>query len=192
MNLEEYIYLLENPETVDETHIGDLKAMLQYAPYCAPTRLLLLKALYKTNDISYGAELPKTAMYASSPRALYFLLNGQERKAIRRTNNNGDYFAMMDTLEKTGRSTNQSLQELAAQLKQARLQLQAPTPQPTRQAKSTMPAKPTYTISEDTVKIFIKEKRYKEAIEILQKLSLNNPKKKSIFADQIRFLEKIS
>ncbi|MBP1664023.1 MAG: hypothetical protein H6Q19_1163, partial [Bacteroidetes bacterium] len=37
----------------------------------------------------------------------------------------------------------------------------------------------------------IKEKKYKEALEILKELNFNNPKKSIYFADQIRFLEKI-
>ena len=40
-------------------------------------------------------------------------------------------------------------------------------------------------------KKLIAERKYSDAIEILQKLNLNNPKKSVYFADKIRFLEKI-
>lgn len=40
-------------------------------------------------------------------------------------------------------------------------------------------------------KIYIKQQRYEKAIEIIRKVNLNNPKKNSYFADQIRFLQKL-
>lgn len=40
-------------------------------------------------------------------------------------------------------------------------------------------------------KIYIKQQRYEKALEIIRKVNLNNPKKNSYFADQIRFLQKL-
>lgn len=40
-------------------------------------------------------------------------------------------------------------------------------------------------------KIYIRQQRYEKALEIMQKVSANNPKKSSYFADQIRFLHKL-
>lgn len=40
-------------------------------------------------------------------------------------------------------------------------------------------------------KIYIKQQRYEKALEIMRKVSINNPKKSSYFADQIRFLRKL-
>lgn len=45
--------------------------------------------------------------------------------------------------------------------------------------------------TEENAKKLIKEHKYAQAIAILHVLDLNNPKKSSYFADQIRFLEKI-
>lgn len=45
--------------------------------------------------------------------------------------------------------------------------------------------------SESLAKIYIKQRRYAKALEIIRKLSLNNPEKNVYFADQIRFLEKL-
>jgi len=50
---------------------------------------------------------------------------------------------------------------------------------------------PELEISEESVKRLIKNRKYTEALEILKKLNLNNPKKSVYFADQIRFLEKV-
>jgi hypothetical protein len=40
-------------------------------------------------------------------------------------------------------------------------------------------------------RIYIKQGRYSKALEIIRRLSLENPKKNAYFADQIRFLEKL-
>ncbi|MBP7857112.1 MAG: tetratricopeptide repeat protein [Prevotella sp.] len=45
--------------------------------------------------------------------------------------------------------------------------------------------------TETLAKIYIKQGRYAKALEIIQRLNLNYPKKNAYFADQIRFLEKL-
>ena len=43
--------------------------------------------------------------------------------------------------------------------------------------------------TESMVNIYIKQGRFQQALEILRKISLNNPKKSSNFAAQINLLE---
>jgi hypothetical protein len=45
--------------------------------------------------------------------------------------------------------------------------------------------------TETLAQIYIKQHKYERALEIIKVLNLNNPKKSSYFADQIRFLEKL-
>ncbi len=45
--------------------------------------------------------------------------------------------------------------------------------------------------TEKLAKIYIKQGRYDKALEIIQRINLNNTKKSAYFADQIRFLEKL-
>ena len=45
--------------------------------------------------------------------------------------------------------------------------------------------------TETLARIYIKQGRYLKALEIIQRLSLQHPKKNAYFADQIRFLEKL-
>lgn len=47
------------------------------------------------------------------------------------------------------------------------------------------------SLSESLAKIYIRQKRYDKAFEIIHTLSLNNPKKSAYFADQLRFLRKL-
>lgn len=45
--------------------------------------------------------------------------------------------------------------------------------------------------TETLARIYVKQKRYEKALQIIQKLSLNYPEKNGYFADQISFLEKL-
>ena len=45
--------------------------------------------------------------------------------------------------------------------------------------------------TETLAKIYIRQKKYEKALEIIKRISLKYPKKNSYFADQIRFLEKL-
>ena len=45
--------------------------------------------------------------------------------------------------------------------------------------------------TETLARIYVKQGRYEKALEIIQQLNLNYPKKNAYFADQIRFLEKL-
>ncbi len=56
---------------------------------------------------------------------------------------------------------------------------------------SSVPELDESCFTETLAKIYVKQHRYDKALEIIKKLSLNNPKKNAYFADQIRFLEKL-
>ncbi len=50
---------------------------------------------------------------------------------------------------------------------------------------------PEAPLSESLAKIYIKQRRFDKAYEIIKSLSLNFPKKSAYFADQLRFLQKL-
>jgi hypothetical protein len=64
-----------------------------------------------------------------------------------------------------------------------------PEPEPIEATAEDNPDDGYFT--ETLAKIYIKQKRYSKAIEIIQRLNLNYPKKSAYFADQIRFLRKL-
>jgi len=53
------------------------------------------------------------------------------------------------------------------------------------------PAAASSTLSESLAKIYIKQRRYAKAYEIISDLSLKFPEKSVYFADQLRFLQKL-
>ncbi|MDE5809378.1 MAG: hypothetical protein K2H59_03730 [Muribaculaceae bacterium] len=64
------------------------------------------------------------------------------------------------------------------------------TPQRREKKASTQPAADTL-LSQSLAKIYVKQRRYDKAYEIISQLSLNYPEKSCYFADQLRFLKKL-
>lgn len=50
---------------------------------------------------------------------------------------------------------------------------------------------PEASFSEALARIYVKQKRYTRALEIIKSLSLKYPEKNRYFADQIRYLEQL-
>lgn len=64
-------------------------------------------------------------------------------------------------------------------------------PGPVVREVAAAPAPADTSLTESLAKIYIRQKRYDKAFEIIHTLSLNNPKKSAYFADQLRFLKKL-
>ena len=65
------------------------------------------------------------------------------------------------------------------------------TPQTEKNDESAAEPTDEEYFTETLARIYIKQGRYSKALEIIQRLSLQFPKKNAYFADQIRFLEKL-
>ncbi|MDR2839912.1 MAG: hypothetical protein LBV75_01405 [Paludibacter sp.] len=204
----EFLLLVQANEKVDAQHIADLKEIVETYPYFAQAHTLLAKGMKNLQNVNSEKYISNATLYCSNLRQLYFDLNPQYKinpedyNFKRKSKNNGDYFSMLETIEKGGRSTKQSLKSLALKLKEARTQLQteektktqAKTPdkqnfvaEPQNASQSALSPE----ISENEAKKLIAEKKYLQAIDILRQLNLLYPKKSIYFAAQIRFLERI-
>ena len=191
MTHEEFISLVRYPEKLMEKHIPELRSLVDDFPYFVQARMLYVKMLKESNNIHYGTHSKRTALHTPDRRRLYFYLHPElnENSGTKQTKHPqktsaGEYFDMMEIIEKKGGNEKQSLKELAERLKAAREITSGESPHVNQKPKSV-----EYT--EEHAKILIQEKKYAEACEILKALNLNNPKKSTYFADQIRFLEKI-
>jgi len=65
------------------------------------------------------------------------------------------------------------------------------TPEPENEEKEADKEPEEGFFTETLARIYIKQGRYSKALEIIQRLSLQYPKKNAYFADQIRFLQKL-
>ncbi len=231
MNRTEITKYLTNPELVANASSTELRRLVEIYPYCESLHWIYLRSLYINDDAIFEDELMKYGMHISNRRLFYNYLtstnipinetipNNEKANVVTTDTPNSslliphlstpDYFSLEQNPEH-----KQSLQQLAAQLKAARLARQAPpkaeknekqntsdkSDSPTSQTSPTTPTNPSNTtnnphfseeISEENAKKLIKEQKYSEAIEILRAISLNNPKKSANFALQIKFLETI-
>ncbi len=207
MNRTDINKYLTNPELISEASKEELHRLIETYPYCEALHWIYLRALYIADDAMFEEELLLHGMHISNRRLFYnYLTENNSCSNIVETQYiaslpTTDYFALEQNQEQ-----KQTLQQLAAQLKAARLAQQKSRDaihcvSPTKTQQTTPTQKPTTTIppqpielpqkTEEDVKKLIKEQKYLEAIEILRAISLNNPKKSANFALQIKFLETI-
>ena len=185
MTIDEYISLLRQPSLAGARHVQDLERMVHDMPYCSTAHILLLCALYHAGDVRFGTQLSRSVVYAPSARILYNALNSTSSSSA--SNNtthisSGNYFDMMNRLEEISKSEDVTLQDLVRRLFQQLPSTEeaphaAPVTPLAEQART--PEAPSHTTRPNEA----------DAIELLRRKYLNNPKKSIYFADQIRFLE---
>jgi len=216
MTHEDFISIVRQPEKVKPEYNPDLKELVDRYPYFVTTRLLYVKSLQQSHSIHFAANLKIASIYCNSRRWFYYFLHPEKMLSTEPYQRNksgkssGDYFDMITMIETEGGDTKQSLKNLAERLKSARAMVitpvvkplvkSIPTIEPKIPEKEILPVSPapeeikttvTPEITESNAKKLIIAHKYKDAIEILRALNLNNPKKSVYFADQIRFLEKV-
>jgi hypothetical protein len=208
MNHEEFINLVRQPDKLKPEQIAELREITELYPSFVQARILYVKALQQSKSIHFETNLKLVSLYSNNRRSLYYFFNPEKKlsnepyQRIRSGKSHGDYFDMIENIEREGGDARQSLKNLAQRLKSAR----AMVVNAAVQVKN-KPEKPEnkvviesdindleqkeVEITEIAAKNLIRERKYIEAIEILKRLNLNNPKKSVYFADQIRFLEKV-
>lgn len=210
MTYDNFIQLIKEPEGISEENQSALKELIDKYPYFGMAHWLYLKSLYVSDSIYFDQELKKTVLYASDRRKLYFFIYPEEsvvnESLIKnRTSISGSYFDMLNLLDNSGNGKG-SLQTLAEKLKKSRQMLSVNLVEPhtdpypigqeveiesDHNIVSSQNQNSNTDELEKKVKLLIRDKKYEESIEILEKLNLINPKKSVYFADQIRFLKKI-
>jgi hypothetical protein len=212
MTQADFISLLQHPESIQSEHISDLKDLVENYPFFSQARMLYLKALQVSGSIHFERAIKTAAVYTSQRRWFYHFLYPEifAKEVYRRSEKGkptGSYFDLLNVIEKEGGDSGQTLKNLADQLKKARAMVMENPPvsekdEPVLKKESIQSSEvqaeyfavemiSEQEISEESVKQLIKNRKYPEALEILKKLNLNNPKKSVYFADQIRFLEKV-
>lgn len=208
MNHQDFTALVKQPEKLSSVHLYDLREIVKLYPAFVQARVLYVKALQQSQSVHFAANLKLAVLYSSNRRWLYYFMHPEKKLSIepyrreKTTKSHGDYFDMIENLEREGGDTKQSLRNLAERLKSARVMVVNPSASVKDSNQNTylkteiaseniVLGNQDVEITENLAKNLIYDKKYIEAIEILKKLNLNNPKKSVYFADQIRFLEKV-
>jgi tetratricopeptide (TPR) repeat protein len=75
LNKAEFITLIDNPQTLDKSHITALKNIASDFPYFQAGHILLSKALFNENHYEFEKHLRSTALIASDRELLYRFLH---------------------------------------------------------------------------------------------------------------------
>ncbi|MDR0745173.1 MAG: tetratricopeptide repeat protein [Mediterranea sp.] len=236
---------MAHPEELNKDTLYKLRTLLTRYPYSQSLRLLYLKNLYLLHDITFGAELRRSAFYITDRRVLFYLIEGdkyqlsehkrespvaeevlQEEPGLDRTLSLIDAFLMsapeVDALQDRLDYAADYMASLSVSTGEpGRGVLPPPLKgqdlidgfivkaeggssiklKPLNEEEEAALESPSFTYSEEDeedtfftetlARIYIKQRRYSKALEIIKRLSLKYPKKNVYFADQIRFLEKL-
>ncbi|MDQ6472521.1 hypothetical protein RB619_17910 [Flavobacterium sp. LHD-80] len=87
MNVTDYTYLINKPDTVTEKQAETLGNVLNEFPYFQSARALRLKGLYKQNSFKYNYALKVTAAHTTDRSVLFDFITSEEFTAIQ-----GDYY----------------------------------------------------------------------------------------------------
>lgn len=202
--ISDIVNLLNNPTTTDNVDISDIRHLLEMYPFCEPLHWIYLRIIYTNNDITFDSELQNHIIYISDRSSLYHYITYTSPC------NNANSLTDEQLLSSTSisyfdvtqnKESEQTLQQLAARLKAARMAQNAKITQ-TKPKSTTTNSQPPQTsnsthssannhLSEENARKMIKMKKYAEALEILQEINLTNSKKNAYFALQLRYLETI-
>ncbi|MDP2385245.1 MAG: hypothetical protein Q8M29_02630 [Bacteroidota bacterium] len=83
MNITQFIQLMRDPEQLEQAHIAELEKVSKQYPYFQTSKLLLTKALHKTNDTAFYDVLKQASVSASDRKVLFDLINTKPKKQIK-------------------------------------------------------------------------------------------------------------
>ena len=256
--------LMESPALLTEDTLQQLKQIVDEFPYFQIARMLYLKNLAVLNDIRFGAELKKMAIYVPDRRKLFTLIEGERfglqlQSAKEENPTREDAFSLIDaflsnreeeepktdasllfqpsvssdyiywSLTKENGQVEEKEEDIKSRMllpkvekeeeEEVRLQHHdlidsfikneeqrtpgsglnldmettgAPVPGNLAELEENQhkPLDDSY-FTETLAHIYVKQKRYEKALQIIKNLNLKYPEKNVYFADQIRFLEKL-
>lgn len=243
MNSEDLYRFMEDPSLLTKESLPELQQIVDDFPYFHTARMLYLKNLAVLNDIRFGPELQKMAVFLPDRKKLFQLIEG-DQYGLRNTLTQDiridkeDGFSLIDAFLSTkeeepakpseetllfqpsvssdymfwslsgDENTVESEPEPANRLRHYDLidsfikndhsrvpgsgldisptsaSVEGPGEEPSKSLEDSC-------LTETLARIYVKQKRYDKALQIIKNLSLKYPEKNIYFADQIRFLEKL-
>ena len=203
MTSSDIILWIKQPELLNASTLYELRTMVARYPYFQTLRLLYLKNLYLLHDETFGPELRKSALFVADRSKLYYLIEG-DKLAVKPAKGT----KALAPEQKEEPNENRTLSLINSFL------AEVPDDQTVNDELNLSPLTQEYVLTDDNIgneetveseaeelddsyftetlaKIYIKQRRYGKALEIIRKLNLKYPKKSIYFADQIRFLEKL-
>ena len=205
MTSNDIIQWIKQRELLNASTLYELRTAVARYPFFQTLRMLYLKNLYLLHDETFGPELRKSALFVADRSKLFYLIEGGENTLKSEKNDKLSALPEEETPDKdrTLSLIDSFLSEMSEeQSSDSELSLSLPTEdyfmtevnvgdgEQIEGEAETEELDDSY-FTETLAKIYIKQRRYSKALEIIRKLNLKYPKKSIYFADQIRFLEKL-
>jgi hypothetical protein len=206
---------MTDPTQLSEKTIPVLQQIVTDFPFFHAARILYLKNLTATGDIRQKVELKKMAIHIPDRIKLYMLIEGDQpvKPVVRQTTEtlesialaSTDYTRLLEDDKQEPATPPSKMQHqdlidsfiLNEQMRTHSRILKEPAKtsvdfdENTDEQENLSHSTENSYFTETLANIYIKQKRYDKALEIIKRLSLKYPKKNIYFADQIRYLEKL-
>ena len=212
-NLTQYI---QNPQQIAREDVTKLDRLLQEFPYYQTAQLLITKGLLNTDSIRYNRQLKKAAAYALDREKLFklIILNEFEQPSIENisekiedtltigqplTFDKEEQYSFSEWLtllkvKKIDRTTKPKTKKLIDNFIDKKINISKP--KKTTFFKPMDVAKESLIENESLVtptlaKVYLEQGHYDKAILAYTKLCLKYPEKNSLFAEQIKLINKL-
>ena len=207
---------IQNPQEIASEDVANLESLLQEFPYYQTAQLLITKGFLNTDSIRYNRQLKKAAAYALDRKQLFklIILNKVEQpiianisKKIEDTLTIGQPLAFdkeeeysfsewlaLSKVKKINRTPKPNTKQLIDNFIDKKISISKP--KKTTFFKPMDVAKDSLIENESLVtptlaKVYLEQGHYDKAISAYTKLSLKYPEKNSLFANQIKLINKL-
>ena len=210
------IKYIQNPQQISIDNIAELDGLLKDFPYYQTAQLLITKGLLNTDSIRYNRQLKKAAAYAVDRKQLFKLitLNKIEKPNIPIISENiennltiGQPLAFnkeeeysfsewlaLSKIKKIDRTPKLNTNQIIDNFIDKKISISKP--QKSTFFKPVDVAKESLIENESLVtptlaKVYLEQGHYNKAISAYTKLCLKYPEKNSLFANQIKLINKL-
>jgi hypothetical protein len=217
MNPDQFIGLLQHPETLDAESALMLENLTRDYPYCQPAHLVYLRNLYLEGDLRFNQQLKSAALYASDRRRLYEIIHLTTGPVIRTSSAETDskpeivqqVASVLPMIEPDlvrfdyQEEKTEPIPEAPAQKAATDLIDQFIKNAGTRTLRADLESSSKEDLSlnslreddemltETLAKIYIQQGYYQKALQSYEKLSLKFPEKSIYFATQIEMIREL-
>ena len=212
------IELINNPTQIDNSNITALESLLLEYPYFSSGQLLLTKGLLNINSIRYNQQLKKAAAFSIDRKKLFKLITYKKKAIFDKENevesetkntkelkigkpldfNENEYHSFSEWLNLTNIKEIKRKED-KNDLIDKFLDINIKNRRPKKELffKATDIAKESLTENKELItptlaKVYLEQGYYEKAITAYKKLILKYPKKSSLFANQIKLINKLN